>query len=178
MVAVTNTVWNPWSSGFATRFFSGARNLRMSGPKPRSNIVSASSKTCSKEHHLTKAKKFREKWSSFDYKISNASVLFPATHQIFDVPINHVPLFNMLQNPPRCSNNHINRHAQGIFLGSQPAAPAYHGGPKSCMMAYGLSNPKDLKSHYLSSKTLKTYNFLKPELSGKNKKGPARIAPG
>lgn len=167
MVAVTNTVWNPWSSGFVARFFSGARNLRISGPKPRSNIVSASSKTCSKEHHLTKARKFREKWHSFDYKISNEFVLSATTHQIFDVPINHVPLFNMLQNPPRCSNNHINRHAQGIFLWSQPATPAYHSGPKSCMMAYGLSNPKDLKSLYLSGKTLKTYNFLKAKLSGK-----------
>lgn len=45
IVALTNTVWNPWPLGFDARFFNGTRNLRMSGPNPRSNMVSASSNT-------------------------------------------------------------------------------------------------------------------------------------
>lgn len=45
IVAVTNIVWNPWSSCDEARCFNGPINLRMSGPNPWSNMVSASSST-------------------------------------------------------------------------------------------------------------------------------------
>lgn len=54
MVAVTKTVWKPRLSGLEARCFNGAMNLRISGPKPRSNIVSASSNTCRTKTALSK----------------------------------------------------------------------------------------------------------------------------
>jgi hypothetical protein len=136
MVAVTKTVWKPRLSGFEARCFNGARNLRISGPKPRSNIVSASSNTC-KQRQLSASAAF----GSLSY-FQNCQL--KDTHHVLDVTIYHISLLNMLKNPARGTNYHIDRVTKWILLRPKTATTTYHGTPESCMMAYRFSNSENL----------------------------------
>ena len=141
MVAVTNTVWNPWSPGFEARFFNGARNFRMSGPKPWSNIVSASSRTCKRKKMRTR--QLGEQWTCHNMVTICWTNLI--TYQILDITVNHVTILDMIQDPSRSTNNHVNRHVQRIFLGSYAGASTNHRWPETRMMADGFCNTIDLQ---------------------------------
>lgn len=149
IVAVTNTVWNPRQSGLDARFFNGPRNLRMSGPNPWSNMVSASSKTCIKVHHH-----YLQKHKT-DVNLNGVEVALTDSmsdnrgkavdYQVSDVTVNHIALFYMLQNPSRSTHNHINWAVQGIFLGSWTPTTTNHGWSESSMVTDRLGNTEHLE---------------------------------
>jgi hypothetical protein len=47
----------------------------------------------------------------------NISVKLEA-YQILNITINHVTILDMIKNPSRSANDHVNGHVQRIFLGS------------------------------------------------------------